>query len=149
MPYEVNIRYSQKVRDQLIWLKRQTGLQHYHTLCRWGLCLSLQDPSPAREYQQGGDSIERQTQGDGAEALHEISWMRLAQEYTPILELMIRKRLLDEGGEDTQPAFQAMVQAHVQRGLSRLMAGKKIRSIEDLISIALQEQEQSHEKTTA
>ena len=34
--------------------------------------------------------------------------------------------LLDEGGEDTQPAFQAMVQAHVQRGLSRLMAGKKI-----------------------
>ena len=149
MPYEVNIRYSQKVRDQLIWLKRQTGLQHYHTLCRWALCHSLQDQSPAREYQQGGDSVERQTNTEDGEALHEISWMRLAQEYTPILELMIRKRLMREGGEDNQPTFQTFVQAHVQRGLARMMAGKKIRSIEDLISIALQEKEKSHEKTTA
>jgi DNA sulfur modification protein DndE len=32
-----NVRISEKAKNQLITLKRRTGIQNWNTLCRWGL----------------------------------------------------------------------------------------------------------------
>ena len=35
-----HIRLSQQAKDQLIKLKRVTGIEHWNVLCRWALCVS-------------------------------------------------------------------------------------------------------------
>lgn len=39
------IRLSATAKNQLITLKRRTGIQHYNSLCRYALCLSLETQS--------------------------------------------------------------------------------------------------------
>ena len=44
------IRLSEKQKQQLIVLKRRTGIENWNVLCRWALCLSLADPTePPKE----------------------------------------------------------------------------------------------------
>lgn len=40
-----HIRLSQTARDQLVTLKRRTGIAHWNVLCRWALCRSLAEPA--------------------------------------------------------------------------------------------------------
>lgn len=39
------VRVSQQAKDQLITLKRRTGIANWNVLCRWALCLSLAEES--------------------------------------------------------------------------------------------------------
>lgn len=41
-----NVRISEKAKNQLITLKRRTGIQNWNVLCRWALCLSLKEVTP-------------------------------------------------------------------------------------------------------
>ena len=41
-----NVRISEKARNQLITLKKRTGIQNWNVLCRWALCLSLREDTP-------------------------------------------------------------------------------------------------------
>jgi DNA sulfur modification protein DndE len=41
-----NVRISEKAKNQLITLKRRTGIQNWNVLCRWALCLSLREVTP-------------------------------------------------------------------------------------------------------
>jgi DNA sulfur modification protein DndE len=41
-----NVRISEKARNQLITLKKRTGIQNWNVLCRWALCLSLREATP-------------------------------------------------------------------------------------------------------
>ncbi|KKL02483.1 DNA sulfur modification protein DndE [Rheinheimera mesophila] len=44
------IRLSEKQKQQLVVLKRKTGIENWNVLCRWALCLSLADPTePPKE----------------------------------------------------------------------------------------------------
>ena len=46
-----HIRVSRQAREQLIRLKRHTGIEHWNVLCRWAFCRSLAEPGvppPAR-----------------------------------------------------------------------------------------------------
>ena len=36
-----SVRVNQQAKDQLIKLKRITGIKQWNVLCRWALCLSL------------------------------------------------------------------------------------------------------------
>jgi DNA sulfur modification protein DndE len=40
-----HIRLSKQAREQLIRLKRHTGIEHWNVLCRWAFCRSLAEPS--------------------------------------------------------------------------------------------------------
>jgi DNA sulfur modification protein DndE len=41
-----NVRISEKARNQLITLKKRTGIQNWNVLCRWAFCLSLKETTP-------------------------------------------------------------------------------------------------------
>lgn len=137
MSLDVTLRYSKKVRDQLIWLKRQTGLPHFHTLCRWAFCISLSDPTPARLVQVGGDAEERKTgaQSSGGQSF-ELPWDRFGQREAGVLAELLRARATNEGLGTDRDSLQKLAQAHIQRGVSRMMVGKRIRSIADLVRMA-------------
>jgi len=67
------IRISAEAREKLIQLKRLTGIQHWNVLCRWGLCLSMQN---SRHY------CERKL---GEKSNIEMSWGTFAGEQSDVL----------------------------------------------------------------
>lgn len=132
MSLDITLRYPKKVRDQLIWLKRQTGLPHYHTLCRWAFCLSITDPRPIRTNEKQ-DSEDRPS----ATELFELPWDRFGQADSDLLADLLCKRVVADGREPTKENLQRTAQLHIQRGVSRMMARKRVRSIGDLVHMAL------------
>lgn len=50
------VRLSQTARDQLVQMKRHSGLKQWNVLCRWAYCLSLAEESPPRKQPVPSDS---------------------------------------------------------------------------------------------
>ena len=43
------IRLSEKAKQQLLHLRRKTGIDRWNILCRWAFCLSLSEPSKPQD----------------------------------------------------------------------------------------------------
>jgi DNA sulfur modification protein DndE len=99
---------SQLGRDQLIKLKRQTGIEHYNVLCRWALCASLRE-----------ESIPSQSFAASAGALA-IDWRVLAGNFSEILSAMLAFRSRKDGFGDSPDSIAAYLRFHVHRGLGYL-----------------------------
>lgn len=110
------LRLTAAAKNQMINLKRKTGIEHYNALCRHALCLSLSNPTlpPAENYNfNGGTEIDWRTFTSGNEALY--------------LNLMLVRLLSDNLPTDAETMRQ-MLSRHVHRGLSYMAS----RSDEDL-----------------
>ena len=116
------VRISQQGRDQLIKLKRATGIEHWNTICRWALCLSLREPTtPVRSAAPGGEG--------GVE----IAWRVFAGEFSDVLTALVYSRAKKDKIEFTDSvALGAYFRDHVHRGLGYLASGKETSDISDL-----------------
>src|ERR1044071_5632177 len=100
-----SIRVSAQGRDQLIKLKRQTGIENWNVLCRWALCCSLRERAvPAR--------APSATEGGG-----EMSWKVFSGEYGDQLAAVIMQRASVDGFGDSPDGPAACLRAHLHRGL--------------------------------
>ena len=107
------LRLTAAAKNQLITLKRKTGIEHYNGLCRHALCLSLANPSktPEENYQfNGGIDIDWKIFTGNNEALY--------------LNLLV-VRLKQEQKSITPDALKQLLTQHVHRGLSYLIATKE------------------------
>ncbi|MCO5996275.1 DNA sulfur modification protein DndE [Actinoallomurus rhizosphaericola] len=120
-----SIRLSQPAKDQLIKLKRITGIKNWNTLCRWALALSLQDPSPPLVRDIVPDSNV------------EMNWKTFAGVYGDIYLALLKQRCLADGNEPTEETISDTLLIHVHRGIGHLAGRKSLRGIDDLIQIAL------------
>lgn len=127
-PPAEHIRLSKQARDQLMALKRHTGVSTLNILCRWAYAVSISDPSPpplARQVSEGG---------------FDITWGVFAGEHAVVIEKTLLLRAYhDKTGSDSS-CFIPLLRAHIQRGLSYLSADKKIRSIADLVGMVAKNQ---------
>ena len=86
MPLE-QIRLSQAAKEQLLRLKRRTGIKNWNVLCRWGLCRSLAEPTPPSPVTIPADRARRQISATGKiSAVGEVIWLRkitLVRSVTP------------------------------------------------------------------
>lgn len=104
------VRLSAAAKQQLITLKRRTGIEHYNVICRHALCFSLANPSPVPD--------ERHQMSSGLE----IDWKVFAGSAdTTYLNLLITRSLLDTGSADPE-TVKAQLTAHLHRGLGYLVA---------------------------
>jgi DNA sulfur modification protein DndE len=110
-----SVRISQSGRDQLIRLKRHTGIQNWNVLCRWAFCLSLKDSTPPSRSPIVTDSN------------IEMSWKTFGGTHEEVYRALIQVRSKQDGFD----TYDAALAAHVHRGLSILLA-KEIKTIEDL-----------------
>lgn len=104
------LRLTAGAKQQLITLKRRTGIEHYNVLCRHALCLSLANPAPAPdEHLQFGNGLE-------------IDWKTFAGDAdATYLNLLVVRSLADDG--DASPAaIRRSLTRHVHRGLSYLVS---------------------------
>ncbi|QES42908.1 DNA sulfur modification protein DndE [Streptomyces venezuelae] len=123
MPSEITIRLSQTAKDQLGWLKRNTGLTQWNELCRWGLALSLHDPSTPLVRDITTDSNV------------EISWKTFAGPYGDVYLSLLKQRCAKDGEEPTDAAVSKTLLIHLHRGIGYLAGRQDLRSIQDLIAI--------------
>jgi DNA sulfur modification protein DndE len=118
------LRLTANAKNQLISLKRKTGIEHNNTLCRHALCLSLANPTlpPAEDFNFGGGL--------------EIDWRTFTGSNDELYLNLILVRLLSDGlSTDVETARQMMCR-HVHRGLSYL-ASKAEQDLSSSLSLDL------------
>jgi DNA sulfur modification protein DndE len=126
MPLE-HIRVSQSARDQLIMLKRRTGINHWNVLCRWALCRSLTEPAPPPAVKLTLDSNV------------EMTWRVFAGNHGDELWALLRYRCHQDGlGLDEETLVQQF-RLHLHRGIGYLFGDSRVTDIAGLASLALEE----------
>tara|TARA_R110002012_G_scaffold34964_5_gene100415 strand:- start:5159 stop:5533 length:375 start_codon:yes stop_codon:yes gene_type:complete len=118
-----HIRLSQQAKDQLIKLKRVTGIEHWNVLCRWALCLSLAEQSVPSAAKIPADSNV------------EMSWKVFGGRYADLYLALVKERCVRDGlGTDPDIVAQQF-RLHLHRGISYLFGNKGLRKIDDLVAL--------------
>lgn len=120
-----HIRLSQQAKEQLVKLKRVTGIEHWNILCRWALCVSFAEGSipPGRKIP--------------ADSNVEMSWKVFGGRYADVYMIMLKERCIQDGlGIDADTLAQQF-RSHLHRGISYLAGNRDMRSITDLISLSI------------
>lgn len=118
------IRVSAQAREQLIRLKRHTGIEHWNVLCRWALCRSLAEqtePAPARH---------------PADSNVEMSWRTFAGPHGDLYMALIKERCLSDGLDVTDDTVAQQFRLHLHRGIAYLASDRSMRTIEALTTLA-------------
>jgi len=100
------IRISRQGRDQLIKLRRQTGIEHWNVLCRWSFCASIRDKSSP-------PSITQKLDGGV-----EMTWKVFAGDQSDIFASLILLRASKDGFPATSEGLANCLRAHLHRGLT-------------------------------
>lgn len=119
-----NIRLGQQSRDQLIRLKRLTGIENWNVLCRWAICLSIADRNPPPRVKLSG------------EAAVDISWKTFAGEHADIYVALLIQRAHYEARSVNREVLSELARVHVTRGIGFLTARRQLDGISDLLRIA-------------
>ena len=117
------VRLSEKAKQQLITLKRNTGIENWNVLCRWAFCVSMSEPTkPPAEGQSASSSID-------------MHWKTFAGHEEDAYRAILLARMTQDFGSFTGAQVSTQFRLHINRGISRLV-GRKIRSVADLVAIA-------------
>lgn len=108
---------SQKAKDQLLKLKRTTGIQNWNILCRWAFCISLADKSmPADVAENNEHAIE-------------MTWKVFGGlEHEVYLALLIDRCKEDKLSIDKE-SLTNQLRAHLHRGIYCLRKNVSIRKL--------------------
>lgn len=117
------VRLNGRARNQLITLKRRTGIENWNILCRWAFCASLAEDHAPRPGSAGG------------EAAIEMTWRTFGGEYADVyLGLLKQHNLEHDLGTDDQ-SLQEQLKLHLHRGIGYLASKKDFTSVEQLLNI--------------
>ena len=123
MPVE-SVRPSQQARDRLIKLKRLTSIPNWNSLCRWGFCTSLAEPSTPPDANHPADST------------IEMDWKTFAGEDQEIYWGLLKVRCVRDGLPTDDETLHSQFRLHLHRGLSYLAGDKRIRTLDALLKTA-------------
>jgi DNA sulfur modification protein DndE len=111
MPIE-HIKLSQKAKDALSRLKRDTGIQHWNVLCRWAFCTSLKETSTPPQMNHPADSNV------------EMTWKIFAGEHGELYWALLKQRLKHDKIEITEEHLHSQFRLHLHRGISYLASSQ-------------------------
>lgn len=118
-----HIRLSQQAKDQLIKLKRVTGIEHWNVLCRWALCVSLAEQSVPPQAKIPADSNV------------EMSWKVFGGRYADLYIALVKERCVRDGLGVGAETVAQQFRLHLHRGISYLAGNKELRKIDDLVAL--------------
>lgn len=122
MPID-QIRVSQAGRDQLVTLKRRTGIEHWFTLCRWAFCRSLAEPAPPPMTKILADSNVQ------------IDWNTFAGTHGEVYWALLRQRCHTDGLPLDEETLGQQFRLHLHRGLGYLAGDRSLRDITELLRL--------------
>jgi len=119
------IRLSSQGKEQLIRLKMKTGINQWNIVCRWAFCLSLRESAPPSPIDVPADSNV------------EMTWPVFAGEYHELYLALLKERLVRDGFELSEKELNRQFRLHLHRGIGYLASPNTIRSIADLVRLAI------------
>jgi DNA sulfur modification protein DndE len=118
-----SVRINSQGREQLIRLKRHTGIENFNVLCRWALCVSLAEPTkPPITKVVGEPGVE-------------MTWRTFAGAHSDVYMALLKQRCKEDEVEISPEQLNEQLRLHVHRGLGYLAGNKKLRSIQDLVGL--------------
>jgi DNA sulfur modification protein DndE len=107
------VKLTGTAKQQLITLKRRTGIEHYNIICRHALMTSLgsDKPMPAEALNFSGGL--------------EIDWKVFAGEAADTYLNLLCIRSIKENNQVNSEAIKAILTSHLHRGLSLLISNSK------------------------
>lgn len=120
-----HICLSQQAKDQLIKLKRLTGIDHWNVLCRWAFCISLSEQSVPPAIKIPSDSNV------------EMSWKVFGGRYADLYMAILKERCVQDGLGTDPDTIAQQFRLHLHRGIAYLSGNKSLRSVEDLVSLVI------------
>jgi len=117
------VRISKQGRDQLLTLKRRTGIANWNILCRWAFCVSLSEESPPRDEPVAGEQPV------------EMTWRTFGGEKADVYLALLKQRCHADGHGLQDETLSHQLRLHLHRGISYL-AGDKSLNIGKLIQRA-------------
>ena len=121
------VRVSSQAKEQLIRLKVKTGITQWNILCRWALCVSLAEPTPPTPI-----AIQ-------AESNVEMAWPVFGGDYHELYLALVKERCMQDELGTSDEVLRRQFQLHLHRGIGYLAAPNKLRSIADLVRLAIEE----------
>ena len=102
------IRLSEKQKQQLIGLKKKTGIDNWNVLCRWALCMSLAEPTvPPFEIIPADSNVE-------------ITWKVFGGEHADVYLAILRQTYQKQSAQLGDVHFGDFFRLHLARGTSYL-----------------------------
>ncbi|WP_071732958.1 DNA sulfur modification protein DndE [Burkholderia ubonensis] len=116
------VKLTSSAKNQLIALKRKTGIEHNNVLCRHALCLSLANASvpPGETFNFAGGL--------------EIDWRTFTGGNESVYHNLIVVRLLRDQIQPTPNSIRQALLLHVHRGLSYLASRREDDLLTELAS---------------
>lgn len=118
-----HIRLSQQAKDQLVKLKRVTGIEHWNVLCRWALCVSFAEQSVPPLSKIPADSNV------------EMSWKVFGGRYADLYMVLLKERCIRDGLGTDSETLALQFRLHLHRGIYYLAGNRKLRNISDLVAL--------------
>lgn len=120
-----HIKLSQTAKDQLIELKRKTGIEHWNVLCRWAFCLSLaEDTVPPNAKIPADSNVE-------------MSWKVFGGQHAELYLALLKQSLLRDGLPTDAETLGSMFRLHLHRGIAYLAGNRSLNRIDDLTKLAV------------
>lgn len=119
------VRLSQQAKDQLSRLKGKTGIKNWNILCRWALCYSLAEKTIPADIPIISDSN------------LEMSWYTFGGEYYEIYEALIKAWCINMGLPTDNDSLSKYFRLNLERGIAHLCGTGFIKSIDDLLKLAV------------
>lgn len=115
------VKVSDKARQQLINIKKRTGIQNWNVICRWAFTASLAENSKVLD------------ENIIANSAVEMTWKTFTGGHEKLyLALLITKAKKDKWATDDE-ALNTYLKLHLHRGISYLN-GKTAETISNLLS---------------
>lgn len=116
-----HIRLSKQAREQLIRLKRYTGIEHWNVLCRWAFCRSLAEPSVPPPAKIPADSNV------------EMSWRVFGGRHADVYSALLKQRCVEDGLPLDDEIVAQQFRLHLHRGIAYLANDRLMRDIASLV----------------
>lgn len=117
------IHLTHKAKDQLLKLKRATGIQNWNVLCRWGFCVSIADSSPLQPINLP------------AESAVEMTWKVFGGNHADIYDALLKERCHKDGESLDRQNLYAQFRLHLHRGIARLSDSLEKKCIDSMFHI--------------
>lgn len=103
-----NVHLTYKAKDQLIKLKRATGIQNWNILCRWAFCHSLADKSPLPPVNLPNENAV------------EMTWRVFGGQHHEIYTALLKERCKSDGLILDKGVIAHQFKLHLHRGIGQL-----------------------------
>ena len=121
------VRLSQQAKDQLSRLKGKTGIKNRNILCRWALCYSLAEKTLPTDNPIASDSN------------LEMSWYTFGGDYYEVYEALVKAWCISMGLATDNETVAKYFRLNLERGIAHLCGTGFIKSIDDLLCLAVKE----------